>query len=102
MTELTLALQMEKIDLLAKIEAFNKKASMVGVEPIGGISRDVADTDASRVDGKVFDHLSCAEKYLEKVGWEHVSPHHHEYMKGAYIAKVEPNPTGHGWIIVTM
>lgn len=105
MEQIKLSLQMERVDLLAKIEAFNKKASMVGIEPIGisgNVNSITAATDASRVEGKVFNHLSYAEVYLQKMGWERVNAYSDEFMKGDYIAKVNLNPNGSGWMIQTM
>ena len=106
MTELKIQMEMERVDLLAKIEAFNKKAEIVGVDPISGVSGNVnsitAVTDASRVEGKVFNHHSYAEEYLQKMGWERVSAYSDEFMKDRFIATVKSNPNGNGWIIVTM
>ena len=103
MTELKLQMEMERVDLLAKIEAFNKKAEIVGIEPIGSIGNVNSDTtDPSQLEGKVFAYLRYAEEYLEKMGWERVSAHADEFMKGCYIAKANPNPNGRGWTIKTM
>ena len=91
MTELRLSMEMEKIDLVSKIEAFNKKASLVGVEPINisGDGNDSADTNSSQVGGKVFQRLSHAEEYLQKMGWERVTAYSKEFMKDQFIARVE-------------
>ena len=102
MTELKLSMEMEKIDLVAKIEAFNKKAVLIGVEPIRITNGNDLDDSASQVEGKTFNHISDAKRYLEKMGWESVSTHSEEFMKSHFIATVQSNPKGYGWIIQVM
>ena len=101
MEQIKLAMELEKINLMTQIEAFNKKAEIVGIEKIP-MSGETGDSDASQVEGKVFQHSTDAETYLGRMGWVRVSRYSDEWMKAHFVATVKINPTGNGWVIVTM
>ena len=94
--EMIIELELAKIDLISKVEAFNKKAAILGIEPIpyGGNSSTTS-TDVKTVDGKVFNHYDGALKYLEGLGWKKVGSY--ELTLGTDVASI--NLHEGGWII---
>lgn len=92
MNEMRLALEMERIDLISKIEAFNNKAQLLEIDPIvvGSTESPTGEptTQNKSVDGLKFQTAASAEKYLEKSGWEILSSRHNEYIKGDRICNI--------------
>ena len=82
MENLKLALNMERVDLLSKIEAFNKKAEMLGIEKIPLSSTSVID-DASDINGKAFPHKSDAEEFLKYRGFETLTAYSDIWVRGS-------------------
>ena len=67
MDNLKITMEMERIDLMSTIEAFNKKAELLGIEQIPLVGTVNPFDDIER---KEFSHLCEAREYIERMGCE--------------------------------
>ena len=71
-------LEMERIDILSAVEAFNKKAKLVGAEsivvgtPSTTTNMTAAEKISKLINGKCFAYASSARNYLKDLGFDQV------------------------------